>query len=153
MTLQESSWRRLRCEPLDVSDLCRWSRITSLWSALNTHSGVESVDLGANAACFPNNRLCPTWCRAEGGGSAPCGTPRLNLGVARIPVFLFCYQNHDMAAIAHMSSWRRPPPTPKTQPLLHRRLANWGEAYQSRSDQILLQNKRPREAFLWAGGR
>lgn len=35
MTLQESSWRRLRCEPLDVSDLCRWSRITSLCSALH----------------------------------------------------------------------------------------------------------------------
>lgn len=153
MTLQESSWRRLRCEPRDVSDLCRWSRITSLWSALNTQRSGKRQP-------WRERRLSPQ--QQIVSHMAPCGgrrpgtmwaPPRLNLGMARIPVFLFCYQNRDTAAIAHMSSWRRPPPTPRTQPLLHRRLANWGEAYQSSSDQILLQNKQPREAFLWAGGR
>lgn len=33
------------------------------------------------------------------------------------PVFLFCSQNRNTAAIVHMSSWRRPPPTPEK---LHR---------------------------------
>lgn len=138
-----------------MSDPCRWSRITSLWSARN---GGHSQRRGKRQPwrerrLFPQQQIVSHMAPCRGRRLGTMWDPRLNLGMARGPVSLFCYQSRDMAAIAHMSSWRRPPPTPKTQPLLYRRLANWREAYQSSLDQILLQNKQPCEAFLWDGGR
>lgn len=53
------------------------------------------------------------------------------------PVFLFCSQNSDMAAIAHMCSWRWPPPTRRTQLPLHRRVANWEKRIKALADQIV----------------
>lgn len=61
VTLQESSWRRLRYEPLDVSDPCRWSRITSLWSTLTLEWKATTLartpPVSPTADCVPHGAV------------------------------------------------------------------------------------------------
>lgn len=83
----------------------------SPWSAR-----AESHHLGANAACLPNNRLCPTWCCAE---ERWFGTPRGRPSDPRRglnPIFFFCSATKTLRYgcwSAHVPAWCRPPPTLK----------------------------------------
>lgn len=116
--------RRPRWEPLDVSDLCRWS--FSVVSESREPPPRRQRRLFAQQQIVSHMVLC----RGR-GGSAPRGDARLIPGVAWTLFFfasVLLPKPCDTAAGAHMS---RPgvglhaPTLKKTQPLLHRRVANW----------------------------
>lgn len=73
----------------------------------SSQSGAESNHLGANAAFLSNNRLCPTWSCADGGGSAPCETPVWSLAWRELCFSVLlpkprhgCYSAHVLLATA-----------------------------------------------------
>lgn len=127
----------------------------SPWSAR-----AESHRLGANAACLPNNRLCPTWCRAEERwfGTMP-GTPVWSPAWPEPPFFffffLFCYQNpYHTAAGAHMSpAWCRPPPTLKKLKRYSTDVWLIGRSVSKHSRSDLVTKQAAMRGFSRAGGR
>lgn len=144
----DSGEELLRWELLDASDPCRWS--LCLWSLPAQQPA---------ATWSPRPPVCPTPdCVPH--GAVPSAEVQHHVGRLSDPrrgvnpIFLFCYQNRDMAAIAHMCSWRRIQGGSVEK--LNRHFTDvWliGRSVSKHYQIGLLENKQPCEAFLGAGGR